>query len=101
VVETFFKSSESVVLTQRMFRKKFNITRHGKVPNRRTIKVWMEKFRSSGSVFDKKPGGSKRTVRTPENIDRVRVPMDKNPRRSAFRHAAIVQVREIGASNIG
>ena len=38
VVEAYFKNGDSAVTTQRLFRRHFNIPRHGHVPRRNTIK---------------------------------------------------------------
>ena len=38
VVEAYFKNGDSAVTTQRLFRRHFNIPRHGRVPCRNTIK---------------------------------------------------------------
>ena len=45
-----------------------------------------------GSVMKTKPPGAPRTVRTPENVERVRTAMLRSPRRSARRHAAELQI---------
>src|SRR5436190_6449323 len=78
VVETFFKC-DSVVKTQRLFRRHFNVGRHGHIPCRNTILKWVENFRSTASASKRKPPGSVRTVRTPENIERVRDAMLRSP----------------------
>jgi len=38
IVEAYFKNSDSAVITQRLFRRHFNIPRHSRVPCRNTIK---------------------------------------------------------------
>ena len=38
VVEAYFKNGDSAVTTLRLFRRHFNILRHGRVPCRNTIK---------------------------------------------------------------
>ena len=86
-VETFFKNGDSAIRTQRIFRQHFNIGRHGHVPDRHTINNWVRKFRTTASTEDKKHGGKPKTVRTPENIERVRIDFQRSPKRSAHRHA--------------
>jgi len=66
-VETFFKSNDSATVTQRVFRRHFDIRRNGKVPTRLTILNWVTQFRTTASIVNKKPPGRPRTVRTPEN----------------------------------
>jgi len=68
VVETFFKNGESVTVTQRKFCLHFNVARHGRIPSRNTILLWVRNFRTTASATKKKQGGSARTVRTPENV---------------------------------
>ena len=72
VYDTFVKSGESVIETQRCFRRHFRIGRHGEVPCRNTILRWVNAFRSKGPVMKTRPSGLTRTARTPQNVDRVR-----------------------------
>ena len=48
VVDAFFKSGDSVVTTQRLFRRKFNIPHHGAVPSPNTIKLILIPYGSIG-----------------------------------------------------
>jgi len=68
---TFFKNSDSAAVTQRVFRRHFDIGRIGKVPTRQTILNWFKQFRTTSSIVNKKPPGRPRTVRTPENVRRA------------------------------
>ena len=61
-----FKNGESVIVTQGMFRLHFNVPRHGRIPSRNTIHLWVHNVRTSASST-KIYGVSKRTVRTTEN----------------------------------
>lgn len=47
----------------------------------------MNNFEQSGST-NKKRGGSKKKIRTPENIKRIIEAIIRSPRRSARRHSA-------------
>lgn len=94
VIEAYFKSGDSVVATQRRFRQRFNTGRRGRVPERHTIRRWVDQFRATASAVNKTPPGRPRTVRTPENIERVRSAIDRSPRRSATRHAALLHVSD-------
>jgi hypothetical protein len=67
-VETFLKNHNFVIPTQQIFRRHFSIGRHGRVPDRNTIKNWVQKFRTTASATDRKPEGRVRTVRTPETL---------------------------------
>jgi hypothetical protein len=54
-----------------VFRKHFVTGRHVKVPDSNTIKNWIQKFQTTTSVINKKPGSSVRIVQTPESADMV------------------------------
>jgi hypothetical protein len=41
-VETYFKNKDSVVLTQRIFRRHFNIHHNDSVPSRNTLLLWVK-----------------------------------------------------------
>ena len=87
VVEAYFKNGDSAVTTQQLLRRHFNIPRHGRVPCRNTIKEWVQNFRENASALKRKPRGRIPTVRTPENVDKVRMAILKSPRRSVRGHS--------------
>jgi hypothetical protein len=90
--ECFVKSGESVTSVQREFRRRFKIHRNDSVPSRNTILLWVNNLRSRGSLTKIKPPGAKITVRTPENVERVRTAMLRSPQRSARRHSSELQI---------
>lgn len=94
VVETYFKSGDSVVATQRQFRRHFNVGVKGRIPSRNTINLWIENFRSSGSTLKRKPTGRPRSIRTPDNIERVRQAVLTSPHRPARRHATALHMSD-------
>jgi transposase-like protein len=49
-VETYFKNKDSVVLTQRIFRRHFNIHRNDSFPSRNTLLLWVKNFRETASA---------------------------------------------------
>jgi len=67
-VETFFKNNETATVTQRVFRRHFDIGRNGKIPTCQIILNWVTQFRTTASIVNKKPPGHPRTVQTPENV---------------------------------
>jgi len=89
VVEDYLKNGDSAVTT-RLFRRHFNIPRHGRVPCRNTIKEWVQNFCENASALKRKPRGRILTVRTPENVDKVRMAIVKSPRLSVRRHYAAI-----------
>ena len=78
-VETYFSQSHSIVAVQRAFRTRYQIPPRDRVPDRKFILLWVQNFRETGSVSEKRRGRP-RTSRTPENIEAVR--------RSASKHHA-------------
>ena len=74
-----FKNGESVIVTERKFRLHFNVPRYGRIPSRNTILLWVHYVRTTASAT-KKHGVSKRTVRTPENLEALRNAVDQSPR---------------------
>jgi len=89
-VEAYFKNGDSTVTTQRLFRRHFNIPRHGRVPCRNTIKEWAQNCRENASALKRKPRGRIPTVRTPENVDNLRMGIVKSPWPSMRRHSAAI-----------
>lgn len=92
VVETFFKNNDSVVATQRAFRRRFGLNRHDSVPDAKTIRKWITSVRATGSALPRKPVGQPKSVRTPENIMAVRASIEQSPSRSARKHAAALGI---------
>jgi hypothetical protein len=91
-VETFLKNNDSGTVTQRVFRRHFDIERNGKVPTRQTILNWVTQFRTTASIVNKKPPGRPRTVRTPENLRRVAHAFRRSPQRSARHHSIALRL---------
>ena len=87
----FYYETKSVTEVQRLFRRHFNVGRYGRVPSRNTVLAWVSKFEELGSVLDVKHGAP-RTVRTPENLERVREAFQRSPRRSARQQSRILGV---------
>jgi len=84
--EAYFSNSRSIVAVQRAFRLHFHVPPRGRVPDRKSILMWVDAFRETGNVSKMKKGPT-RTVTTPENIERVRSSMQQSPKRSARKHA--------------
>lgn len=92
-VEVYIRENESVIAAQRAFRIRFQIPRNRQVPDRKSIVLWVQNFRETGSVI-KKGGGRPRTARTNENIEIVRRSVERSPKRSARRHAAALRLSD-------
>jgi hypothetical protein len=92
VMRRYYANGESVLRTQREFRREFSVPRHGPIPTRNTIMRWITSVNTTGSLFKKKPPGPTRTVRTPENVDRMRVEVLHSPKRSIRKRAAALHM---------
>jgi len=79
-VKAYYQNGESLVRARRAFRTHFNVPRNRPVPSNHAINTWVDSFEVSGST-SKKSGGSQKTVRTPENIERVREAFERSPKR--------------------
>ena len=90
-VETYFSQSHSTVAVQCAFRTRYQIPSRDQVPDRKSILLWVENFRGTGSV-SKKRRGRPRTSRTPENIEAVRQSILQSPSRSARKHASALGI---------
>ena len=86
-VETYFSQSHSIVAVQRAFSTRYQIPPRDRVPDRKSILLWVENFKERGSVSEKR-WGRPRTSRTPENIEAVRRSVLQSRRRSARKHHA-------------
>jgi transposase len=94
VVGAFFKHGESITATQRAFRTRFGLRANDSVPDRKTILLWVQRVRATGSALKRKPPGRPKNVRTPENIATVRVSIELSPTRLARKHASALRISE-------
>ena len=79
-VKAYYQNGESLVRARRAFRTHFSVPRNRPVPSNHAINTWLDNFEVSGSTF-KKRDSSQKTVRTPENIERVREAFERSPKR--------------------
>ena len=70
------------------------VGRHGRVPNRKTILLWIRNFRQASSALKPKSPGRPRSVQTPETITTVRHAITTSPQRSAAKHALALGVSD-------
>ena len=94
VVESYFECGDSVIDAQRQFRTHFGVGRHGRVPNRKTILLWIRNFRQTSSALKRKSPGRPRSVQTPETITTVRHAVTTSTQRSAAKHALALGVSD-------
>ena len=76
---------------RRAFRREFNNNRVHE-PSRKNYLVMVRHWRENGTVQNLKKPGRRRTVRTPENIQRVRIAFTRSPKRSANRQTLILGI---------
>ena len=91
-VRAYFENNQSVIATQRAFRRRFNIPRNNAVPQANTIRSWVRQLEATGSTLRRDTHGRRRSIRTPENVERVRAAVIQSPRRSARRHAVALGI---------
>ena len=53
-VETYFSRSHSIVAVQRAFRTRYQIPPRYRVPDRKSILLWVQNFRETGGVSEKR-----------------------------------------------
>ena len=87
VIEEFVKNGESVVATQRSFRRHFSLNRHDPVPTEKTIHRWVSNFRQTSSALNRRRSGRPRTRTAQENVTAVADSIEQSPRRSIRKHA--------------
>ena len=85
VIEEFVKNGESVVATQRSFRRHFLLNRHDPVPTGKTIHRWVSNFRQTSSALNKRRSGRRRTGTAQENVTAVADSIEQSSRRSIAR----------------
>ena len=83
IVETYFKNNDSVIVTQWIFHRHFNIHQNNSVPSRNTVLLWVRNFRETASATKRKPPGREPSLRTPENIECVCQAFVRRPQQSA------------------
>jgi len=79
--ETYFKNNNSVVVIRRIFRWHFNIRRNDSVPSHNIVLLWVRNFRETASAAKRKWPGREPSLRTLENIERMRQAFVRSPQR--------------------
>ena len=87
VIKEFVKNGESVVATQRSFRRHFLLNRHDPVPIGKAIHRWVSNFRQTSSALNRRRSGRPRTKTAQENVTAVADSIEQSPRRSIRKHA--------------
>ncbi|CAB4064771.1 unnamed protein product [Lepeophtheirus salmonis] len=88
-VAAYISNRLSVIATQRAFRKHFNVSPGGRVPDRKSIVTWVTTFRQTGTTTRRR-SGVPRPIRSPANIEAVRAAVLEFPQRSARQHASVL-----------
>ena len=71
---------------------RFQINRNRPVPCVNSIKLWVDNFENIGEKTRR--GGSVKSVRTPVNVERVRIAVGRSSRRSARRQSAALEISD-------
>lgn len=98
IVILFIKNNESVISTQRNFRRKYP---HRPAPTGKTIRRLCQQFRRSGTTADARHIGRPRTGRSIENIRRVRESIAEDPRTSTERRATQLGMSRLFVTSVG
>jgi len=78
--KSVLQSNDSFVGTQQALRRKFDLSPRAPVPSRGTIDLWVKNFEITARTILKR-GGSEKTSRTPENVERVRQAVRRSPQK--------------------
>lgn len=89
IVEFYFLNERSIVLTQRAYRRHFNV-RTG--PSVTTVNRLVANFRHHGSIRNRSGAGRPRTAHTDENIERVRESVEEIPETSTRRRSTQLEL---------
>ena len=100
VVETYFKCGDSVIAAQRQFCTHFGVGWHGRVPNRKTILLWIRNFWQTSSALKRKSPGRPRSIQAPETITTVEHAVTTSPQHSAAKHALGLGVSDCSVRRI-
>ncbi|GFY57560.1 DUF4817 domain-containing protein [Trichonephila inaurata madagascariensis] len=84
VVDEYIHNGGSVITTQRAFRIRFQLGCNDQ--NGKTIHVWVQNLRATGSAPKKKSPSRSRTVTKLEKMARVRASIEQSPKRSELKH---------------
>jgi len=86
--------SKSIVSVQWEFCRKFgDDLQRGAAPSRKIIGQWVRQWRETGSVQGK-VRTRRNTVWSPENIQLVRIALERSPRRSVWRHSQLLNLSD-------
>ena len=93
LVEFYFRLGGSAVGALRKFRAHFKINRNVSLPSRKTVQHWVGNFRTSGSTGAKRRVSPSK-VRTPENVEKVKISIERLPMPSASKHALALGISD-------
>ena len=79
-------------MTQLIFRRHLNIHQNDSVPRRNTVLLWVRNLRETAPSTKRNRPGREPSRRSPENIERLRQAIVRNPRRSASRNAIALRM---------
>ncbi|GBL82575.1 hypothetical protein AVEN_263665-1 [Araneus ventricosus] len=94
VIEAYLKNGDSVITSQRLFRRHFGLDRNAKVPDKKTILLWVRNFLRTSSALKRKPPGRRRSVRTSQQVEVVTAAVLRSPQRSARMHATAMGISD-------
>ena len=90
-VKAYYQNGGGLVWARPAFHTHFNVRRNRPVQSNHAIHTRVDNCEVSGSTSNKR-GGTRKTVQTPDNIERVREAFERNPRRSTVQHATTLRI---------
>ncbi|GBO06754.1 hypothetical protein AVEN_202695-1 [Araneus ventricosus] len=72
----------------------FGFDRNAKVPDKKTILLWVRNFRRTRSALKRKPPGRPCSVRTSQEVEAVRQAVHRSPQCSVHRHATPIGISD-------
>lgn len=91
-VREYYRNNNSGTIVRRNFRQHFGLHDLQQCPSLVLIRQWVRKFEETGSTLNKRVPGRRRSARSAENIERVRVSVRQQPMLSSRKRAAALNV---------
>ncbi|KAJ4430560.1 hypothetical protein ANN_19148 [Periplaneta americana] len=79
-VQSYYQNNNSYKTIQRLFRAHFRLHDIRQCPSANVIKQWVRKFEATGNTTNRRHVGRRRSIRSEDNIERVRQSVAADPR---------------------
>lgn len=99
-IKAYLECEKSLQEARRKFCSRYNLRRLSEAPSVQLIRSWFMRFEETGSTLNKRIPGRARSVTTAENVERLRDAVNRNPRRSIRKHAAVLGIKKSSVHTI-